>query len=99
MLTYDRIAVARRRDSIPSCTIKSSKKHPRQQKALDRLAESAKDRFDERLVSLLNQSGVKETHKGTYVISPEDWSRFAWSIYIVHTQNSARGRKRPAQLK
>ena len=74
IFAYDRIAVSRGRDSLPSYVVKRSKKHPRQQKALEWLTASGKDRFDEKRAFLLSQWGVKKTHKGTCVLCPEDWS-------------------------
>lgn len=59
---------------MPSYAVKRFKKNPRQKKALDWLTASGKDKFDAKLASLLAQWGVKETHKGTCILCPEDWS-------------------------
>ena len=68
---------------MPSYTVKRSKKHPDQQQALDWLTACGKNKFDEKLAALLSQWGVKETHQGTCVLCPQEWSSLE-PIHIIH---------------
>ncbi len=70
---YDRVADARRRQSIPKYEVKQSKKIPGQQRGLAWLEKQSKIRFEAHFASILAQWGVKDTHKGTCVLLPEDW--------------------------
>lgn len=68
-----RVIDARVRNSIPEYMMKSSKKVPEQQRGLDWLKFSSKNKFDETYKRLLAGWGVKPNHKGTCVLLAEDW--------------------------
>lgn len=72
-LGYDRLANARRRQSIPDYEVKQSKKTTGRQKRLAWLERQGKAKFEAHFASILVPWGVKDMHKGTCVLLPEDW--------------------------
>lgn len=59
---------------IPVYSIKRSPVHPRQQKAISWLTETAKDAHDNRMSELMGSWGLRPSHAGTCLLIPSNWA-------------------------
>ena len=71
--TSKRLFESLERESLPVYQVKRSKKWSLQQGGVDWLTQVGKTHFDRYFAARLAPWGLKETHKGTCVLSPADW--------------------------